>query len=171
MNRLVMFSCIILACTTTVWADIYEWTDSRGVVHFTDDQKKVPAMYRSKLKIQPADENQASPPAATSPRPAEPAYSEKKPFGGHTREWWRSQFQTVQAELKVAQDKLVATKEEQVALHRKRVIFKRSSDRVAYNKLSDDIAAIEDQIKALQVKLTDLQKAADEVAVPSDWRQ
>ena len=73
--------------------------------------------------------------------------------------------------METAQDQLVAKKDEQTVLHRKRVIYKRPSDRVASNKVSDEIAQIEAQIKELQVKLADLQKSADEVAGPADWRK
>ncbi len=53
-------------------ADIYSWTDTAGVAHFTDDLTNVPASYRSKVEVRgyPSEGGTTAQPEQMIPRPA-----------------------------------------------------------------------------------------------------
>jgi hypothetical protein len=46
------------------WAQIYQWTDRQGSVHFTDNPSHIPAEYRSKVRVERV--NPATTPVAPS---------------------------------------------------------------------------------------------------------
>jgi hypothetical protein len=49
-----VLTCALLICSGA-WATVYQWTDSQGIVHMTDDPDKVPAKYRKVLKTREMD--------------------------------------------------------------------------------------------------------------------
>jgi hypothetical protein len=170
----IVFVLVMFACPT-VQAEIFEWIDGQGVVHFTDDLDKVPSKFRKKVQIKTpasgggggATAEKVQPPAVAAP------LSEVKEllYGGHDEHWWRSSFNVAQEEIKNTQDQLAVKKQSLAELHRKRVIFQKPSDRVAYYSLADEISGDEEKIKTLQTQFTTLQAEADKVGVPQEWRQ
>jgi hypothetical protein len=52
MRRFFFFLCSLwLWSTTTAWADLYQWTDTQGVIHVVDDASTVPEAYRETMKV------------------------------------------------------------------------------------------------------------------------
>lgn len=51
MKRTIIFSLLSLYCVLPASAETYKWTDSKGVVNFTDDPALIPPRYRSKAKV------------------------------------------------------------------------------------------------------------------------
>lgn len=45
-----LLAVMALACGSAVSAEIYQWRDAGGRIHFVDDPSKVPAKYREKAK-------------------------------------------------------------------------------------------------------------------------
>ena len=172
MMKGILMLVLLMMVAPAVSAEIYQWEDSRGVVHFTDNQDKVPLKYRAKAKVMDAGPagNPASP-AAKSPSRAEPAPNGEKRYGGNPEGWWRSRFSLLRQELQTAEERLVAKKKEQTVLRRKRVIYHRAKDRVAYNAVADEITAIEGEIQAIQARLAKLESDADQAEVPAAWRR
>ncbi|HEY6873185.1 MAG TPA: DUF4124 domain-containing protein [Geobacteraceae bacterium] len=174
MRLLIALFVTTLACTAAR-ADVYEWVDGQGVVHFTDNPDKVPAGSRTKVKMKgpAAAREEAMPPAQEKPPVATPPPPEKKAelYGGHDGNWWRASFRQVRDDLKSLQDQLPAKKEALAALHRKRVIYQRARDRVASNDLAAGIAGDEEKIKTLQEQLATLEADADKAGVPPEWRK
>jgi hypothetical protein len=165
---LVMFAC------PAVQAEIFEWIDGQGVVHFTDDLDKVPAKFRGKVQIKTpgagrdggATAEKVQPPGVAAP----PPNVKKQLYGGHDENWWRSSFNVAQGELKKLQDQLAEKNQSLTELHRKRVIYQKPSDRVAYNALAEEISGDEEKLKALQAQFAALQAEADNAGVPQEWR-
>lgn len=52
-------------------ADVYKWTDTDGIAHFTDDPNNVPSLYRSKIEVKeyPSEGGTAVQPERVTPRP------------------------------------------------------------------------------------------------------
>ncbi len=174
MRCLIVFL-VIIAAVSTVQAATYEWVDSAGVIHFTDDPDRVPAKYRSRAKERESvkgEETVNTSPPQTGPvvqRPAIPAQREL--YGGHDEAWWRSAFSALRKEQKTLQDGLPDKKEQLAAIHRRRIIYQKARDRVAYNDLSQQIKGDEARIKELQEKLDALDRDATTSGVPKEWRQ
>src|SRR5215475_3388909 len=51
MRTLLFFCGVLLLWSTVSHADLYQWTDTDGVLHVVDDAGEVPEAYRSKLKV------------------------------------------------------------------------------------------------------------------------
>lgn len=153
-------------------AATYEWLDAGGVVHFTDDPGNIPEKYRDKAKkqengIQNIIPEPAAPPAAATVTGG----MTEGANAGHDQQWWRSRFAELRNEIKGVREGLPQKKEKLDALRRKRVIFQRGSDRVAYNDLAKEIASDESHLQELEERLADLDQQAAKAGVPLEWRQ
>jgi hypothetical protein len=163
----------IMFIVASAHAATYEWTDSQGGKHFTDDPDKIPAKYRQKsrkIDVEPPVEwKQPVPPPERQPAASEPM-RESLP-GGHNETWWRSSFKMLRNDLKKIQDKLPEKRDALSALGRKRTLYHKASDRTAYNGLKDDIDKDEARVTELQKQLADLDADATRAGVPMEWRQ
>jgi Domain of unknown function (DUF4124) len=171
-----VLACTVLLICTAAWATVYEWVDSQGVVHLTDDADKVPARYRKVMKVREigAGENilPASEPNATTPSSGASLQEGREVllYGGHDMKWWMDSFKEARENLKKLNDKIADNKKNLEELHRKRVLYQKPSDRVAYYALMDSIAKDEEQVKVLEKNLLDLQSSADAAGVPQNRR-
>lgn len=175
----------LLAVTFNASADTYQWVDNNGVVHFTDDPDRIPDKYLKKVKRRPSEKpaGPSSLPAINTPTPAvqgtsasgekEQTSQKDQPimYGSHDASWWRSRFTDLRAELKNLEDSLPRKRDEQQALHRFRVIYKRAKDREAINELNTQIEKDEARIGELRKQLADLEIEANKAGVPLELRQ
>lgn len=167
----------VLVSNVTAQASTYEWLDEKGVVHFTDDPDRIPAKYLKRVKERDSVKEEATkPPSPPATESAAPVVSDDKGrdgriYGGHGEDWWRSGFATLRAEIKSLENGLVVKRENLNVVRRKRVIYQRGSDRVAFNDLNDEIKRDEAKIKELQEQLNALDMEAAKVGVPLEWRQ
>lgn len=163
----------IMVFAAAAHAAIYEWTDSGGGKHFTDDADKIPAKYRHKsreIHVEPIiEERQPAPKPERSVAPL-PQKSESTP-GGHDEAWWRSSFKALRDEQKKIQDNLPGKRDQLVALHRRHTFYHKASDRTAYNALNDEIGKDEARLAELQKQLTNLDAEATRAGVPMGWRK
>lgn len=162
------------------WGETYEWTDSKGVVNFTDDLDKVPAKYRTKVRERESirSEEGAVPPSGGSepviqqtgktPPPSSPSVMV---YGGHGQGWWRGQYASLRQGIKAIESSLAEKRDKLAELKRKRIIYQRTRDRVAYNQLEAEIKGDEAQLKEVQERLSALDDEAGKAGVPQDWRQ
>jgi len=152
-------------------ADTYEWTDSQGGLHFTDNLDKIPANYLNKVRkvdVKPVIQEKEQPSQLEQKSIAPHA---QKLFGGHNEMWWRSSFDSLRKEIKNIQDGLPEKKKGLNELRRNYVIFSKPSTRIAYNDLNADIEKDEARVTELQNRLADLDNSATKAGVPMEWRQ
>jgi len=151
-------------------AEIYQWTDKDGELHFTDNPDKIPPSFRNKAK-----EVDVTPMIQATEKPAESiaptGQNGALPFGGHDEMWWRSSFKSLRDEIKNIQDNLPGKKEKLTELRRKRTIYSKPRDRIAFNELDEVIKRDEEHVINIQKKLADLDNDAAKSGVPLGWRQ
>jgi hypothetical protein len=51
MYTYILLGCLFLLSPTLVQADLYQWTDTEGVIHVVGDEGEVPETYRAKMKV------------------------------------------------------------------------------------------------------------------------
>jgi hypothetical protein len=149
----------------------YEWTDSQGGLHFTDNLDKVPAKYLNKVRkldVKPVIQEKEQP---SQPEQMSIAPEAQNLFGGHDEMWWRSSFKALRDEMKSIQDNLPGKTERLTELRRKLYIFSKPSTRVAYNDMDGEIGKDEARVSELQKKLADQDESAAKAGVPLEWRQ
>ena len=173
--RLVRAVLVSIFICNTAWATVYEWVDSQGVVHMTDNPDKVPAAYRKVMRTREIDTRDAATPAAapqseTVGAPVPPPV-EAGLYGGHDENWWRTSFGEARGNHKALQDQIDEKKKSLAEIHRRRVLYQKPSDRVAYFALADEIARDEENASALQDSLAKLEYQADGAGVPPEWRK
>jgi hypothetical protein len=173
MKRALLVLVVLLQLSApSAQAAIYQWIDAKGVTHFTDNPDKIPKAYQKKarrleLSEEPAHSRVSAPEPQSAPTGVNPQALE---YGGHNEQWWRGRFSALRDELKRLQDGLPAKQALLVELRRKRVIFTRAQDRVAFNKMQDEISADETRISALQDQIATLELDAGKAGVPKEWR-
>jgi len=176
-------SCFLLAFflySIPADAAVYEWTDDKGVVNFTDNPENIPAKYRSKARKRPSITAEPSESAPAQPQqPAEgPKAVEPTPqpervvlYGGHDEEWWRSSYGGLRNEIKVIQDGLPAKREDLVVARRRFTIYTFPQNRRAYFDLMAEIEKDEARINELNSQLEAMDLQAARAGVPLDWRR
>ncbi len=90
----VLSSPVLLVLSPPVFADLYKWEDSRGVLHITDDLGKVPEAKRHHMKvfkIKPHKRKGIGEAPVYIP-PTKPVKEKVTLYGGHTLEWWKAAF-------------------------------------------------------------------------------
>jgi DNA repair exonuclease SbcCD ATPase subunit len=157
-------------------AAFYQWVDSAGVTHFTDDPDKIPGKYQKRAKKLKISEE----PSAVSPDKAQPATPGTGPkaaapqppgVNGQSEQLWRERFSELRGELKNLQTLLAEKQEKLVQLRRKRAIYMRAQDREAVNSMQAEIAAAEQRSADLQNQIDALDRQATAAGVPAKWRQ
>ncbi|MFZ3208686.1 MAG: DUF4124 domain-containing protein [Geobacteraceae bacterium] len=157
-------------------AGIFEWVDSNGVTHFTDNPDNIPAKYQKKVKERssaPTESPPVAPAPSTAPQPPPDSKvgEEQRLRGGHDEWWWRAGFSEIRRELDGIQSTLAGKREQLSTVHRKRVIYQRARDRVAYNELDADIKQDVVRLRELEDRLVNLEAEADRADVPQKWRR
>ncbi len=163
---------LIMVFASVVHAETYQWTDSGGGVHFTDNLDNVPAKYRKKVRkvdVSPVIETTTEP----QHRPSSPPAGQKEAaglYGGHDEMWWRSSFSALRDEMKTIQDGLPAKKEKFAEAHRRHVIYSKPRDRIAQNEFDQQIKEDEARLAELRDQLGKLEDEATRAGVPMEWR-
>ena len=168
--RIIFLLAGVMAIATVAVAGVYEWTDSQGGVHFTDDADKIPAKYRSKARekeLQPVTEIKDEPAAAITPT----VQNSPSSYGGNDEMWWRASYSALRDEMKNIQDNLPDKRAKLTELRRKREIYQKTSGRIAYYGMLKEIERDEARVKELQQELADLDIKAAKAGVPLGWRQ
>ncbi|MBT1077141.1 DUF4124 domain-containing protein [Geobacter grbiciae] len=177
MKQLIIALAVVTAFSGAARADTYRWVDDKGVVNFTDNPDLIPSKYRKRVRKSPSMTSPAPSLESTTPKPLSQPQSPSvlkgsapKLPGGFSEQEWRSRFATLRSELKALQDGLPKKREALDQLHRKRTIYQRPQDRVAYNEQMEKIERDEARIKELEVQLSALDNEASRAGVPFEWR-
>jgi hypothetical protein len=169
--RIFILLTVVMVMVAAADAATYEWTDSQGGAHFTDDADKIPAKYRNKareLVMTPAMVAPSQPQDQT----VSPAVRENvSNHGGHDEIWWRSIFQSLRDEMKNIQENLPVKRDQLLKLKRLRAVYQQPGERIAYYDKLKEIERDEARVTELQNQLADLDTKAAKAAVPLEWRQ
>jgi hypothetical protein len=160
----------LMIMVTVAHGGIFQWTESDGGVHFTDNPDKIPPDFRHKARavdVTPSIQVPEQAPEASTPAPQALTSS----YGGHNETWWRSSFNTLREKINGIQDGLPEKKKRLAELRRQRTIYTRTRDRIAYNQLDGEIKRNEEQVLNLQKQLADLDEKAASAGVPMEWRK
>lgn len=160
------------------FAATYEWTDSSGVVHFTDNPDKIPPKYRNRVREResmggegtPAQQKEVAP-GGEDKVPAAVPTNGPGTYGGHDEQWWRNEFATRRGNVKELSDDLADKERRLTELRRKRVIYARGRDREAYFALGKEVEDDRTALKEAQKRLEELESDATTYGVPMGWRQ
>lgn len=171
---------MVFLISITAHAALYEWTDDKGVVYFTDNPANIPAKYMKRVKKRPSiniDTTGSVPAPAQEVKQKPPTAGEASPienevlYGGHNEEWWRSAFGNIRDELKSIQDKLPDKKRDLEAARRTLTVYTFPQNRIAYVDLLSEIEKDEARIHDLNNQLESLDNDASRASVPFDWRK
>lgn len=166
---------------------VYQWTDGKGVVHFTDDPGKIPKKFHDTvLELRPPDKEkpkgipseegiESGPPPESPPKPAsasEPERSQVLPsepvdFHGHTRDWWRQRVQEWQNKKADAQANLTDARER---LGHERFLNATTGNMERIQGISAEVSKYEAEVREAENMLTDgLPDEARKAQAPPGW--
>lgn len=153
-------------------AGVYQWEDSQGVVHFTDDQEKIPARYRKKAMERAGDEERQAPAADATKKPApsaipDTAAAETSP----KRELWQGRFRSLRSEKAMLENRLTVKRQELTDAQWRKRKFGKPGNRSEVTEIDEQISRDETRIKELDQALADLDIEASKAAVPLEWRR
>jgi hypothetical protein len=160
-----------MALAAAVHAATYQWIDSQGGLHFTDNLKKVPAKYLNKVRkvdVQPVIQKNEQP---SQPVQTLTDTAAQNTFAGHDEMWWRSSFEALRDEMKNLQEKLPGKRDQLAELRRIRTIYQKPGERIAYYDMLKEIERDEARVTKLRKQQADLDDAAAKAGVPLEWRK
>jgi hypothetical protein len=172
---LLLLVLLLQLCPTAADAAFYQWVDTAGVTHFTDNPDKIPGTYRKrakklKLSEEPSGVSKAGPQSSAPAAVPKASAAQGQELGGHPEQWWRANYAELRGKLKVLQSGLADKQTKLVELRRKRVIYTRAQDRVALNSMQAEISVDEVHIAELQNQIAELDRQATSAGVPAEWR-
>ncbi|TWJ17055.1 DUF4124 domain-containing protein [Geobacter argillaceus] len=165
---------LLVAASGSVLGQTYEWTDTGGVVHFTDNPDLVPRKYRESVRVRESlrgtVEEQSPKQQPTPGTVAEPPKGELL-YGGKPFSWWKARYRELAIERQGAVARLEELKGKDVAVKRKKLILQRASDRLAVKEVQEKIATQEELLKSIYEKIGTLEAEARRADVPPRWRE
>ena len=173
MTRSAVFIILVLLAANVALADVYEWTDTGGVVHFTDNPESVPPRYRDRIRHRESISAQPLPSVAPQAvvQPTIPAPTAPELYGGQTFEWWQEQYRSLTKEIGAVKAEIDAARNELNMARRKKLIYQRGIDRAAVAEKQSILDAKEARLTELEKKLTDLEDEARQAEVPKRWNE
>lgn len=117
MKRFVMVGALFVL-TTQVSAETYSWVDDNGTYNFSEDFSSVPKKFRKKVKrLGDAGGGTVAPSSASTEKKSDvvlaapvkstpAAADDKQLYNGKSRDAWRQEFDTHEAELKALEQRL-----------------------------------------------------------------
>lgn len=169
--------------SSAVAGGVYQWTDSNGAVHFTDDPGKIPKKYHDTVQevVRPPDEESeadgASPPEGqpTKPRSGQAPDSERRQYTpseavdahGHNEAWWKQRAKEWQDTKADAEAKLADAQER---LGRERFLNATTGNMKRIQEISTEVSTYEGQIREAEKMLTEvLPDEARRAQAPPGW--
>lgn len=165
-----VFCAAVLCYGSAAVADLYQWTDSEGVLHITNDMEKVPQEYRLKIKTYKSTAPKESAPPQPSAAPPKEKGSEL--YGDHTLDWWMQTFRKKNEEIQ-ALEASYYNKKQFIDLFESGRRFGQiygNKEVETYNSYKLEIPEDENRVKALKDDLQELRRQATIVGVPRSIR-
>ncbi len=139
---------VILLCfsTTQSSAEVYKWTDDKGVVHFTDDMMQVPEKYRTTIQRMGVTEEKIEKRELKEPlkKPKEDSYRDRL---GRGEEYWRGQVEHWKQTLKTSQERVETLRMRYNELTEKYNLSRSSVERINLRRERDQIKNEMDQYR------------------------
>jgi hypothetical protein len=159
-------------------AEIYHWTDDKGVLHLTDDIRNVPEEYREKagvIKTKPAEEGPVVEPLPPPPEVTEPLVEEEAQelYGGQTLQWWKLQFHILKKEIETVEAHYFEKKRFVEVYEKGRrfgQIFE-TNELYLYERYKREIVWDEERLEELRAELEELRRSARGGGVPREVRE
>ncbi len=92
-----VFTVLVAFASPAFGTTVYKWVDREGVVNFTDDQKKIPPLYRDQVVTEIIEESTIR--GLSAPPPSRAI---KTDIYGRDKTWWKQNVQLREEELKEA---------------------------------------------------------------------
>ncbi|MBI5885899.1 MAG: DUF4124 domain-containing protein [Deltaproteobacteria bacterium] len=146
---------------------IYSWTDNDGSVHITDSMEKVPAKYRSKVKIRKATESRPSNVAEPSGDGAQPQ-PETELYGDHPLDWWKEAFRKLKNDIGGLESSIIAKRNfvKLVETGMRVGQLYESKDVETYEQYRKELPDDEARLDSLKAEQEELRRKARIVGVP-----
>jgi hypothetical protein len=181
MIRIFLFSVLVSAVATPVYAETYKWIDDRGTVNFTEDYSRIPKKYRKKASMRgdvgatSSDVSSASAEESKNewngkaPADSGQAASDSKPekkvatYGGKNGDEWSGEFGKINNEIKSA--------EEGIAQRRDKLSHPEKLTRAQYLGTEYEIKDLQTKLEELRGRRSSLDEAASRAGVPYELRK
>lgn len=141
---------LIFYCAISLGQQIYQWTDEKGILHFTDDMSLVPEKYRNQVqekKLSTEPPPLPPPPVNTKDKDRIPAsVPERKDIVGRGEEWWRTKVKEWNEKFLNASENYETAYAEWQAKE-KELEESKFKPRSLQRKLTAEIKLLEDRVK------------------------
>lgn len=164
---LIAFTCLV-AVPVVVSAEVYRWTNERGVVSFTDNRGNIPERFRSKAVLideqVPAvqevivDSGAKDKPGAEEKGDKKDAADKKKLFGGKDEATWKKEAERMNFE--------VTDTEKQIAEMRDRLSDPSKLSRTEYLSLQNTVKLLEQRLATKKSQQENFLDAARKAGAP-----
>jgi hypothetical protein len=126
----------------------YEWIDDEGIQHFTDDSSTIPERYQSDMR-----KREVKPDLPTVPSQGYSTPSSVGIDSSAVATAWRRRLEYLTREISVLQEGLETKRKSLAELERRKTLFHKSSDRIAFNQLAADVEQDEKKLADLELQL------------------
>ncbi len=153
-------------------ADLYKWEDSDGVLHITDDIRKVPESKRGSVKvfkIKPKTQREKADGHVYIP-PTRPAEKKVVLYGGEPIEWWEEAFSKLVEEIDFLKDDIEKKRQFITVFEGGRRFGQIFGDAeiANYKKYKKDIVKDRERLAEVEAELEKLRKKARIEDVPRE---
>jgi hypothetical protein len=149
---------------------VYEWTDSKGVVHMTDDPSEVPKKYRNKSlkkRVEPGSEAAPEQPQAQTAEPSEGStVPSDQEFEQHLRtDEWQQRYLDWKEKLQKAEQRLQTLQQRRASL-----TTQWGSVAVAPPAVREEVAQVDQDLKDTQTEIDEARHMLNDV-LPDEARK
>jgi hypothetical protein len=161
-------------------ANVYQWTDSHGTVHYTDNPLSIPARSSNRIIKRESIKGVATPQQDRKEETARtiPKNNKTDLYGGHDESWWRDRYASLRSQIRQIKEsapgkqtllrELHYNKAASAYIHYKGTY---SENRTAYRQLYQEIKNDEARLVELEKDLESIEVEASRNGVPFDWRK
>ncbi|HTF99005.1 MAG TPA: DUF4124 domain-containing protein, partial [Nitrospirota bacterium] len=146
---------------------LYKWTDSKGVVHISDDLNKVPKQYRQNARRLESQAGEEEKPGASSPRvqKAPPVYDDAQEREADLKEEWQQRIRSAKQRLADAERRYqeIKKKRDEAVMSWGGPASGRLEGREEAAKLEEEMNQVQREVEAARTEI--------EITIPNDARK
>ncbi|MGZ3559628.1 MAG: DUF4124 domain-containing protein, partial [Thermodesulfobacteriota bacterium] len=160
-----------------IHAEVYQWSDDRGTVHFTDDTSSIPSFYWEQLKVEIREDIQEEK-IPSEPQKIILGSKEQRPKADRHRqdeEHWRGRIRPWEEQLKEASENYELTNKEFIGESSKLILRKFGSHQqfksniIRVDSIKEERTKHETRIIQAEGMLEKISRAAEESKADLDW--